>query len=263
VNGPDCAIIIPSHKRAGRVTTMQFLDGGKLCVPEAQYDEYRKHHAADQIVTHPDSIIGIARKRTWIINNFAPVCMVDDDFIGLFRLYMGKAPDSKTPNRARRKTRTTGREAYDIIQNCYATAVMMNTYLFGFATHVNPASYRQLRPYSFGGYVLDGCIGIAAGSKLFCPDSSLPVSDFWLSLLNAALHRYCWLDQRFACGFKETYTGQGGLAEFRHPTAEEEAYQFLRAHFGEAIQRGSPKGNPLTKRVLNKGRRRIVLPYTV
>ncbi len=106
-------------------------------------------------------------------------------------------------------------------------------------------------------------MGLLKGSKLWVPtDSTLPIDDYWVCLLNAYYHRFAWYDCRYAFGFKDTYRGAGGMAEFRVGDREKAATQHLVKHFGAAVQPKASRGNA-TKRQRNQWGRKIEMPYRV
>lgn len=257
----DCVLMVPSHKRAGRVTTHQFVEGVKICVPQSQMEAYKLYHPARDLIPHPDDVIGHCRKLQWMMDRFAPLFILDDDVIGMYRIYL----PGKNMNQVQRKRMASPKHTAAVIQNCHAVAEQMGAFLFGFNSHAHPRTFNQFRPFGFGGYTPSGAVGIREGSKLFMPDTELPVGDYWLCALNAAFHRYSWYDKRFAFGFKDTYTGQGGFAEFRHPTSEQDGTKYLQAAFGADVilDTSQNKAGGLTKVVRNHGRRSLRLPYQV
>lgn len=249
-------VIIVSHKRAGRVTTPRYVANAKVCVPASQAADYARYHAKTDLLVHPDSVVGLPAKRQWVYQTLGDVFMLDDDCIGLYRIY--------------REERSKGRgqmcsaeRAYELIQLAGETARKLGAYLFGFGSHAHPMTYNQFRPFKFGGYTPGGAMGLLKGSKLWFPtDVTLPIDDYWICLLNAFYHRYAWYDCRFAFGFKDTYRGSGGMAEYRIGETERTATQYLIQHFGSAVQKKDIRGGA-TKRSRNEWARRIVLPYRV
>lgn len=102
------------------------------------------------------------------------------------------------------------------------------------------------------------------GSKLWFPtDCTLPIDDYWICLLNAYYHRFAWYDSRFAFGFKDTYRGRGGMAEYRVGDTEKAATEYLVQHFGPAVQPKSNRNTNATKRQRNQWGRRIEMPYRI
>jgi hypothetical protein len=255
----DVQVVIVSHKRAGRVTTHRYVDKAKVCVPKAQFHDYARHHAKADLLVHPDGVVGLPAKRQWVYETVGDVFMLDDDCIGLFRIYRYKGRQS-----LRSQTASPGR-VWEIIQACADTARQMGAYLYGFESHANPLTFDCLRPFCRGGYSPGGAIGLLAGSKLWWPaDTTLPIDDYWICLLNAYYHRFAWYDGRFAFGFKDTYRGAGGMAEYRVGDTEREATAYLVKHFGSALKpKGQRRGDPATKRQRNPWSRTIVMPYRV
>ncbi len=72
-------IVMPTHGRAGRVTTHRVIDGVILCVAEEQEAVYRAAYPDLEIVVHPDTVRPLSVKRQWILDHFGDVFMVDDD----------------------------------------------------------------------------------------------------------------------------------------------------------------------------------------
>lgn len=225
----EIPVIVPSHRRAGNVTTHRKVAGVVLCIPEAQFKDYRRHHPLEQLLTHPDSILGISRKRQWILEKFPTVFCVDDDLISVQRIWR--------PSYQRIPNALAPEEVRDVIDTAADTARQLGAFLFGFNTHSAPMTYQGFRPFGFGGYTMGGAYGILEGSKLRFPDTDLPCEDWFISLLNAFHHRFAWSDRRWAFAFKDTYSGTGGCQEIRMFDGEKRAFDMLRAHFGAAIVR--------------------------
>ncbi len=254
----EMPIIIPSYKRAGRVTSHRMVVGAKICVPESEYAAYRDHHHAEELITHPDSIKGSALKREWILAKYKRVFQLDDDCAGIFRIWRPAGYKLKG-------TTLTPEETTLLIERSADTCKELGAYLFGFNLHANPMTYNGFRPYAFGGYVMGGAFGILEGSRLHFGSMMVPGCDHFLPLWNLYAHRYCWLDRRFAFAFKQTYTGVGGLTDLRADRGEERGYEFLRKCFGKAIVKKTSNlsaGRQTTKRELNRGARLIVIPWT-
>lgn len=254
----ELEIIIVSHKRAGRVLTHKYIARAKICVPESQQAEYVKHHPADALLVHPDAVIGLPAKRQWIIENVQNVFMIDDDSMGMQRIWR---PQGRKGIAALMKPD----EARSAIEQCAATARELGAYMFGFNSHCAPMTYNGFRPFRFGGYTPGGAFGILEGSKLWFPNNTtLPIDDYWICLLNAYLHRYAWYDCRFAFAFKDTYIGRGGMAEYRADDAEAKATEYLKRYFGEAIQPKTVnrnKNRQTTKTERNRSARTMVVPW--
>jgi hypothetical protein len=66
------------------------------------------------------------------------------------------------------------------------------------------------------GYVNTCAFGLYKGSKLYFRPEQMYQEDYWISGLNAYYNRKILRDNRFYFHFGETWTGTGGLAEFRN-----------------------------------------------
>lgn len=231
--GIEVKVVIPSHKRWDRVLTTMAVDNAILCVAESQRELYAKCNKGVEIVTHPDSIIGLARKRDWIVQHFKNVMMLDDDIDHLKRIYTGKGeaivvePD----------------EAYEIIQVTANAAKAAGAYVFGFSSSPTPISYDSFNPIKLTGYVTGCAHGVLEGSKLWYNPDIICNEDYWISLLNAYHHRFIWKDTRYYWSQKDTFVNRGGLAEFRNIHAEEKDFNLLRRVFGDVVELRKPQQN--------------------
>jgi hypothetical protein len=220
-------IIIPSHKRAERVSTTQIVAGAILCVPESQADEYAKHNPDVEIVAHPDNIKGLPPKLEWIRRNFTNPFFIDDDVNDFRKLYAekGEKPTIEDSFMVR-----------EIIESTAFAARKAGAYLYGFNHSPMPEAYSGHKPIAMSGFIMGGATGLLSGSKLFFNPEMKLGGDFWISLLNAYYHRKIWKDMRFCFTFKDTFTNPGGLSEFRNIEAEKTKYEILKHYFGEAVR---------------------------
>jgi hypothetical protein len=222
----DVKIVIPSHKRATRVRTTSAVYGAALCVEESQADEYRKYNRGMEIITHPDSVIGLTRKRDWMMRNLGDIFMLDDDIDHLRRVY-GESGEEPVVDPD---------VAYDIVQMTAHAARKAGAYLYGFAISPNPIRFSSLNPIQLSGYVTGCAHGVLSGSKLWYNGDIHCNEDFWISLLNAYHHRLIYKDTRFYWSQKDTFVNRGGLAEFRNVENEEKDFLLLRKVFGEVVE---------------------------
>lgn len=252
------AIVIPSHKRAGRVSTLDIVAGCVLCVPEAQAAAYRTAHPAAEVVTHPDGVNGIMAKRQWMLDRWAEVALVmlDDDIVSMRRMY--RPPLVGYP----RKSTIAPDLAREIIERTAETAAEMGSKLFGWASHCNPQTYQPLKPFGHGGYCCGGAMGFLPGHNLHFPaDVMLPGCDYWVCALNAYHNRFAFYDRRFGFEFRSTYDNPGGMSEFRGPDGEAAGLAWLKVQFGDAIK--EPNKTPWTKAKKNAGGRSLKVPWHV
>jgi hypothetical protein len=231
----EIKVIIPSHKRAGRVRTLQHIRGAALCIPKAQEAEYREHYPETELVCHPDDIIGLALKRQWICDHFDNVFMLDDDIAGMYRLWVG-AGSSESLEAPRRMDPQV---AYERIQAAAITARDMNAHIFGFANSYDTRQYDGIKPFTFTGYRNIYALGFLNWSKsaLFFPKEAVVGQDYWICGLNAYHHRFFFVDGRFGFQQMDTFKNPGGLSEFRNFETEKKVYCWLKRSFGDAIER--------------------------
>lgn len=248
-------IIIPTHNRAGRVTTLGAVAHAKLCVAESQAPVYHEHYPEAELVIHPDSIIGLAPKRQWIYEKFGDVFMLDDDVTFGQRLYLA----SKKP----KLNRLRPEEAYDIIQWAGNMAYLCGCYLFGFNKNINPLLYRPFAPIQLTGFVTGCALGLLSGSRLIFSAESTAVEDFYISGLNAHFHRKAFIDMRFGFVQTDTFHNVGGQSSFRTLETERKDVLFLRRCFGDAIKLKAERhgGGSLSSTSKNPYGRTLQIPF--
>lgn len=196
-----------------------------ICVPDSQAEAYRTNNPATEVVTHPDSVIGLARKRDWIIRHFGDVFMLDDDIGSMQRVYTEPGEVSQVDPAT----------AYDLIQVAADCCRQMGGHLFSFAHVPAPVLYNPMQPISLAGYHTGCAHGVLKGSKLWYSGDIKVNEDYWISCLNAYEHRFSWKDNRFYFAQKDTFVNAGGLAEFRNVDAEEKDFQLLQRVFGSEV----------------------------
>lgn len=221
----EIEIIIVSHKRAGGVTTCEAVADTLICVPASQEQDYLRYHDKDQLVIHPDHVVGLPAKRQWILDNFGDVFMLDDDLKEMRAVHR----EAGVAQKVDRQT------AKAIIQQTSDAARQAGVHLFGFNQSCIPTAYSGFKPISLSGFLIEGWIGFLKGGKLFYPRDLKLCGDFWISCLNAYYHRKIWRDNRFSFMALDTFKNQGGQSEFRNMEAEREAYEYLIRHFGSEV----------------------------
>jgi len=220
-----CKVVIPSHKRATRVRTTLVVDNAVICIPESQAPAYRLCNPHNELVTHPDNVIGLARKRDWIIRHFGNVFMLDDDIDSMQRVYTEPGERSLVDPAT----------AYELIQVAADACWQMGGFLFSFAHVPAPVLYNPLNPVDLAGYHTGCAHGVLHNSKLWYNPEISVNEDYWISCLNAYEHRLSWKDTRFYFQQRDTFVNPGGLAEFRSLDAEEKDFDLLQRVFGKDV----------------------------
>lgn len=227
--------VIPSHKRHDRVISKELITAPIICVSKSQAALYKEHNPGYEIVTHPDSLVGLANKRQWCYNHFKNLWMIDDDVTHIKKVY-----DEDYDLDAEQITRG--------LKNIYDLACDLNIYLFGISKNPRPIQYNAHAPVLLTGIISGGVHGLRdpGSSKLyFNPD--LINNDFWISMLNAFTNRKCLIDTRFAFIQKDTFANRGGLAEFRTGKALEKDYHEMKRYFGDSIELKKDKKQAKTR----------------
>ena len=246
--GKEIKIVVPSHLRFDRVKTTKAIANCIICVPESQAELYREYNKNNEVVAHPDSIIGLTPKRQWILEHFGDVFQVDDDCTQMARVYTGP----------KEKTRIPKRTAYDLIQQAGNIANDMGIFLFAFSKSPMPTAYNPLKPIRMSGTVMGGGFGVLTGSKLHFNTDLVLTEDYWISGLNAHYHRMTYIDERFTFKFSNTFANKGGCASYRTTHKELEDTLKLKEYFGDAIQ--LKKDTHLAK-VKIEGSRTMRIPF--
>lgn len=240
-------IVIPSHKRADRVLTKHVVEQAIICVPESQAAEYKERNPDCEILSHPDSVVGLTLKRQWIYDHIGDVLMLDDDITSFRRVYT-------TSNYVIKNKRL----AWEIIQATAASAKQAGVFLWGFNKNPSPQNYRSHKPIALTGYITGCATGLLRGSKLYYDGRIRCNEDYWISALNAYHHRMIWKDTRFTFIQKDTFVNAGGLAEFRNLEAERKDYEYLKEKFGNIIQLKSNAGG---RKKMHPYEKTLTLPF--
>jgi hypothetical protein len=217
-------VVIPSAGRPDRVKAVKAIKADLLCVPASEAKAYESRRYGVEVVSHPDTVRGLAAKRQWIADRYGDVIMVDDDVRAFVRLWLPTY---------RRDYRLTAIEARDAAEATYETATELgDTRLF-----------RPQKPFLLTGYVNGCCFGLRAGSKLKFRTDVVAVEDMALSGMNAYHHRYLFVDQRFGPRQEKTFANPGGQALHRTAETERRDTETLRRLFGAAVveKRVNPK----------------------
>jgi hypothetical protein len=218
-------IVVPTHGRAGRVTTHLVIDGVTLCVAESQAPAYAEAHPELPLEVHPDDVVGLGPKRQWIAERWGDVFMVDDDIARVVDLTIepGHGPTPVAPERIQGH-----------VDRLFGMATDLDVHLFSFSANNDARTYRAQSPFTFTGYVPGHAFGMRKDHKLWWHRDCIQ-EDFWISLLNAYFHRMIVRDNRFAFGQVDTFKGVGGLGNHRTQGREQEGFELLKAHFGDAV----------------------------
>lgn len=221
----ELKIVIPSHKRWANVRTTSAIEGVTLCIPESQRRMYEACNPGIELVTHPDAVVGLVRKRQWILEHFGDVFMVDDDIDAVRRMYAERGETLEVPPA----------QARAVIEAAADCARQLGIFFFGFSNKPNPMYFNALEPIKLSGWINGCAFGVLKGSKLWYNADITCNCDYWISALNAHYHRMAWIDERFYFAQADTFVGRGGQAEHRNLEAERKDFELLQRVFGEDV----------------------------
>lgn len=229
----QCKIVIPSYKRADRVISKEICRDVILCVPESQTDEYKYYNHDVEIVSHPDSVIGLPAKRNWMVKHFKELFMMDDDIQFVHNLMTIKGESS--PTKGESSSIRDKDEIYEIIQKLYSLAKLLDVSLFGFGNIPTPMQYTEFEPYKLTNRV-NGCsYGVIYGENTIWNEDIPLKEDFWISGYVLYKERKILVDNRYHFEQKDTFVNPGGLSEFRSSQTEMKSILAIRKYFGESI----------------------------
>ena len=231
-------IVCPSKGRAENVLTKKVVSPLIIVCPENEREEYVKHNSECEVICPPESVVGIAATRQWILEKYDTVFMIDDDCLWIYHIGL------KTGTPTRRLSQT---DVADLIQATYEAALDINAGLFGFNNSKDIRMFDGLTPYKFSGYVLGQAMGVIAAKKnnLMYDTRYLCADDYYISLLNAYHNRYIYKDQRFGTSWEQTGYNAGGNSMQRNLENEKEDFLLLKKQFGDAVQ--AKRENPMKK----------------
>ena len=221
------------------MTTHKLLNNFVVCVPESQADDYRGHVATHQLVTHPDSIIGLTPKLNWMLANLddgEAIVFLDDDLEYLCRCFTDptEAATRKIVDPA--TIEAVLRQTHDIAQG-------VGAFYFGWETSESTIRfYSGLQPFRLTGFVNGCAMGFRSGHGLRFDERIVAKNDYDIAAANAVRHRVCLRDTRYAFSQKDTFTGAGGQSFYRNSETEKCDVDILREKYGDAIKVGAQGG---------------------
>jgi hypothetical protein len=209
------------------MTTHRLLDNYHVVVPEHQKADYAAVVGEGRVITHADDLIGLTRKRQWILDNLMDdecVVMLDDDVDKVLVMFEDK-----------NRYITDPQIVEDIIHQTYTVARDIGAHIFGWQILAqNIKFYTGMEPFKMS-TMIHGIFGVVAGHNLFFNADIKCNEDSWITLLNAYLNRYCLKDQRFAF-VARCFEGEGGQAGIRNVAVQDEDFAILRRYFGPCVK---------------------------
>ena len=240
-------IVIPSHKRWDRVLAKKLVQDPIICVAESQEAIYHDYNPDCEIVTHPDSVVGLIPKRNWMARHFGDLFMLDDDVHVVRRQYVehGETAPIRDPV-----------EVTNIIMRLHELSVMLDIHLWGFSSAVTPVMYSEDEYLSLS-HMITGCAyGVRYNTNIWWNEEIKLKEDFWISCYVKHKERRILTDCRYNFAQKGTFVSSGGLAGIRNQEEERRSILFMRKNFGECIRLKGQTNN-------GKGKTRQKVQYNI
>lgn len=234
-------ILIPSHRRAATITTHRLLKNFAVCVPESQADDYRAVEGigSANVVTHPDSIIGLTPKLNWMLDQLGDaegIVFLDDDLEYLCRCFTD-------PTEAASRKITEPETIERIIRQTFDLAAGAGAFYFGWeSSEATIRYYSGLEPFKLTGFINGCAMGFLTGHGLRFDERIVAKNDYDIAASNAYRHHLCFRDTRYAFCQRETFTGAGGQSFYRNSDTERRDVALLVEKYGDAIQVGKQGG---------------------
>jgi hypothetical protein len=226
----DVTVYIPSRGRPNCRNTTRLFPAPILFIAESEADVYRAQNPGVKVLTHPDSMIGMARKRQWLWDHCETeaLFMVDDDIPGLAALVGNTQRSIKDP-----------RAVQDVLAVTAQCAKDAGTVLFGFQHTADTRHFQAMSPFGFRGFI-DGCaMGLVGRDKRIRFDVRLTCSlDIDISLQVLLHRRILWRDSRFGFYHYNTLRGTargGGMAGLRTADSVAQDARLLMEKWGSAL----------------------------
>jgi hypothetical protein len=221
-------VVIPSFRRAGAVTTHKLFHDSIVCIPESDYADYVKAgHKRETLVCHPDSLIGIVRKRNWMMDNIQgdnALAMFDDDL----NLFCYKAWGVQK--------RLTRSEAHDTLEASAQLCDDWGLKIWGYHNVPLTKSFDWSRPIELTNYVPGCCMGFLPNSGMRFDERFTSKDDFDISLMHLHRYRIIIKDMRYGVAATGTMTASGGLSVYRNSESEARAGELLKEKYGDVVE---------------------------
>lgn len=220
-------IVIPSHKRHDRVFAKKLVIDPIICVAKSQEGIYREYNPDCEIVTHPDTVVGLIPKRNWMAKHFGDLFMIDDDVNCVKNLAIERGEKGVI----RDKEKITR-----IINELYELAEMLDVNLFGFTSRISPVMYDESGYFSLSNMITGCSYGVRRSKNIWWNEELKLKEDFWISCYVKYKERKVLTDSRYHFCQQGTFVNAGGLAAIRNQDEERRSIMLIKKSFGDSIQ---------------------------
>jgi hypothetical protein len=195
-------VIIPSRKRPGAIPEIDHLFPDAVwCIGADEADAYAV--PAGRKLIHPPDVLGIARKRQWIMENSQGTILMADDDVRKVWCNVGRTGHEISGSENIRQ----------IVENAAHIAEEIGAPIFGFDQSWDVRMFRPFDPLRFTGWV-GTVIGFTRHDLQFDTNLVCQGEDIDICLQGLLKQRIIFVDHRFAfvC---QRFTNAGGMASVR------------------------------------------------
>ena len=215
-------IVSPSYRRAETALTQQYLPKCRYVVAKSEAKQYEKN--GHKIIAVPDKVQGnVSRIRNWILDNFDPVLILDDDIRRFGR--WNEQVECKLDTD----------EAMEFIEQAFNLAYELGAPMWGMNLLPDKGAYREYTPFAFRSVILGPVQGFIHNECRYDEELSLK-EDYDMSLQVLNLYRVTlrFNAYHYVC---HQHTNEGGCAVYRTMQREQKQFYELQKKWGSDIVR--------------------------
>lgn len=216
-------VVVFSRGRADTIQTHYLMPYAVVAVPESEAEAYRKRVTENEIITYPDSVVGVGRTRNWLIDNIdADIQVQVDDDIQYLTLLTGYSPVSiKDPQ-----------YILDVFENSANMALDLGVSMFIYNQIPDVRKYRHFEPFKLVGW--GGCAIGVIGKDFKFTEETVSKVDVDFALQHLAKERVLWCDFRYSFA-QIREKNKGGSSLFRTKDTIKRDCDYLKNKWGGHI----------------------------
>jgi len=226
-------ILSPSYRRAETSSTQDYLPACTYVVAQSEKKAYER--AGRRVIAVPNSVQGnVCRVRNYILENFNPVLILDDDIRRFGRWNQQKNLKLDTD------------EAMEFIEHAFILAKSLGTRMWGMNLLPDKGAYREYTPLAMRSVILGPVQGFIGMDLRY--DESLPLKedyDLSLQVLNKYRRTLRFNMYHYVCG---QHTNVGGCATYRTMDRERKQFVMLQKKWGSDIVRIDTQGGQVNQK---------------
>lgn len=226
-------ILSPSYRRPDSCTTQDYLPLCTYVVARSEKQAYVR--AGRRVIAVPNAIQGnVSRVRNYILDNFNPVLILDDDIRRFGRW-------NKQENH-----KLTTDEAMEFVEHAFILARQLGARMWGLNLLPDKGAYREYTPFAFRSVVLGPVQGFVNMDLRY--DESLPLKedyDLSLQVLNKYRRTLRFNMYHYVC---DQHSIVGGCATYRTMERERKQFSLLQEKWGSDIVQIDTQGGQVNQK---------------